>query len=121
MNHTHRAERPSRLSIAHSAVAGIRVVAVQGEIDHDVKDLFGEALLSRDGATAPRTVVDLSGVTFMDSSGINVLVAAHRAAGDTQGWLRIAGAQTPVLRVIELVGLDAMIPCHPTVEQALTS
>ncbi|MGW0877953.1 hypothetical protein ACWD3Z_47040 [Streptomyces sp. NPDC002740] len=49
--------------------------------DHTVKDELSEALLSYDGATLPRTVVGLSGVTFTDSSGINVFVhARHQGA-----------------------------------------
>jgi stage II sporulation protein AA (anti-sigma F factor antagonist) len=35
------------------------------------------------------------------------------------GWLRLAGAAPPVLRVIQLVGIDGFIECHPTVQQAL--
>ncbi|MFF1306736.1 STAS domain-containing protein [Streptomyces sp. NPDC058307] len=120
MTDTHGAG-PGRLSIGHTAVDGIPVVTVRGEIDHTVKDMLSQALLSHDGATPPRTVVDLSGVTFMDSSGINVLVAAHKSMSDAHGWLRLAAPQASVLRLIELVGLDQVISCHPTVEQALTA
>ncbi|WP_338056479.1 STAS domain-containing protein [Streptomyces torulosus] len=95
------------------------MVTLRGEIDHTVKNKLTEALLSYGSVTPPRTVVDLSGVTFMDSSGIKVLIAAHQSMSDAQGWLRIAGAQASVLRVLELVGLDQVIGCHPTVEQAL--
>jgi anti-anti-sigma factor len=66
-------------------------------------------------------VLDLSGVTFRDSSGINVLITAHKSLSDAYGWLRLAGPQTSVLPLIELVGLDQVIACHPTVEQALTA
>ncbi|MFK0124734.1 MULTISPECIES: STAS domain-containing protein [Streptomyces] len=121
MTDTHGAARPGHLSIGHTAIDGIRVVTVHGEIDHAVKDMLSEALMSYDGATPLRTVVDLSGVTFMDSSGINVFVAAHQAASDDQGWLRIAGAQESVLRLLGIVGLDEVIGCHPTVDQALTA
>ncbi|MFG3035033.1 STAS domain-containing protein [Streptomyces sp. NPDC048253] len=121
MTDTHKAAQPGQLSISHAAIDGIRVVTLCGEIDHAVKDVLSEALLSCDGAAPPRTVVDLSGVTFMDSSGINVFVAAHKSMSDAQGWLRIAGAQASVLRLLEIVGLDDVIPCHSTVEQALTA
>nr|WP_055713778.1 STAS domain-containing protein [Streptomyces torulosus] len=107
------------MSVDHAAVDGVRVVTLRGEIDHTVKNKLTEALLSYGSVTPPRTVVDLSGVTFMDSSGIKVLIAAHQSMSDAQGWLRIAGAQASVLRVLELVGLDQVIGCHPTVEQAL--
>ncbi|MFE1024574.1 STAS domain-containing protein [Streptomyces sp. NPDC058818] len=114
-------EEPGRLSVEHSEADGIRVVAVRGEIDHEGADILSRALQPFDGAAPPRTVADLSGVSFMDSSGINVFVAAYRTANDAQGWLRIAGAQEPVLRVLQLVGVDALVDCHPTVEQALTA
>jgi stage II sporulation protein AA (anti-sigma F factor antagonist) len=55
--------------------------------------------MAEDGTPPPRIVADLSGVTFMDSSGINVFVAAHRCVSDAQGWLLIAGAQESVVRL----------------------
>ncbi|MFF3208477.1 STAS domain-containing protein [Streptomyces sp. NPDC002962] len=120
MSDIEQADRPDRFSVAHRTVDGVRVVTVQGEIDHDVKSVFSDALLREDGGARPsRIVVDLSGVSFMDSSGINVFVAAHQAVSATDGWLRIAAAQNPVLHVLQLVGIDALITCHPTLEQAL--
>lgn len=74
-----------------------------------------------DGTAPPRIVADLSGVTFMDSSGINVFVTAHRRASGAQGWLRIAGAQESVVRLLHLVGIDEIIPCRPTLKQALNT
>ncbi|MFF8193525.1 STAS domain-containing protein [Streptomyces bobili] len=121
MNDIPNADRTAGLSIEQRVVEGIRVVAVRGEIDHDVTYAFSDALLpqNQNEAMPPlRIVVDLSGVTFMDSSGINVLVAAHRAVTG-EGWLRIASAQASVLRVLHLVGIDEVIPCHATVQQAM--
>ncbi|MFI1928476.1 STAS domain-containing protein [Streptomyces sp. NPDC020377] len=120
MSDIEQAARPERFSVVRRMVGDVRVVVVHGEIDHDVKSALGNALLPGDGAAQPsRTVVDLGGVTFMDSSGINVFVAAHQAVSGTEGWLRIAAAQKPVLHVLRLVGVDALITCHPTLEQAL--
>ncbi|WP_221353420.1 STAS domain-containing protein [Streptomyces beigongshangae] len=118
MTDIQKAGRPGRLSIEHSDTDGIRVVTVRGEIDHAVSGLLGEALLAVDHEP-PRIVVDLGGVTFMDSSGINAFIAAHRAASGAQGWLRIAAAQEAVLRVLRLVGVDALIPCRSTVAEAM--
>ncbi|MEU4875283.1 STAS domain-containing protein [Streptomyces sp. NPDC021608] len=114
------ADQPEQFCVAQRLVNGVRVVSVQGEIDHDVQELLTEALLpGDDDGTPPRIVADLSGVTFMDSTGINVFVTAHQAVDATDGWVRIVGAQESVLRVLEMVGVDALITCHPTLEQAL--
>ncbi|GGR76332.1 hypothetical protein GCM10010269_14390 [Streptomyces humidus] len=121
MNDIPREDRPNHLSVQPRVVDGVLVVTVEGEIDHDVKDLLNQALLSDDGAPPPRIVADLSGVTFMDSSGINVFVTTHRRVSGAQGWLRIAGAQESVVRLLQLVGIDEIIPCHRTVEEALNA
>ncbi|GGY06778.1 STAS domain-containing protein [Streptomyces djakartensis] len=121
MAHIEPARRPERLSVEHRAVDGVCVATLRGEIDHDVQDVLRQALQVEDGPVPPRIVADLSDVTFMDSSGINVFVAAYQRVSDADGWVRIAGAQQSVLRVLQLVGVDALIPCHPTTEQALTA
>ncbi|WP_328493451.1 STAS domain-containing protein [Streptomyces sp. NBC_00414] len=111
--------RPGQLSADHTTLNGVLVVRLHGEIDHTVKDQFSNALLPRDGAAPLRIVADLSGVTFMDSSGINTLITTHQKASAAQGWLRIAGAQEAVQRVLHIVGVDQFIDCHPSLEQAL--
>ncbi|MFI5683119.1 STAS domain-containing protein [Streptomyces sp. NPDC051636] len=121
MTDTHNAAQSGRPAIDHATVDGIRVVTLRGEIDHAVRDHLGQALLPPGDAVRPRTVIDLSGVTFMDSSGINALITAHHATEDADGWLRLAGPREPVVRVMQLVGIDALIPCYPTVRQALDS
>ncbi|MFH8369909.1 STAS domain-containing protein [Streptomyces sp. NPDC018031] len=117
----HAAASSSRLSVDRSVVDGVGVVALHGQIDHSVRDHLNHALLPPGDACAPRTVVDLSGVTFMDSTGINVLLTAHLAATGARGWLRLAGPREPVLRVIQLVGIDTVIPCYPALRQALSN
>ncbi|WP_432029892.1 STAS domain-containing protein [Streptomyces sp. 1222.5] len=111
--------QPDRLTTEHHTTDGVRIVTAHGEIDNSVTDLFSQALQPEAGALSPRIVADLSGITFMDSSGINVLITAHRHVSEAQGWLRIAGAQPSVERLLQLVGVDTVISCHPTVQQAL--
>ncbi|MFE2537659.1 STAS domain-containing protein [Streptomyces sp. NPDC059371] len=111
------AEQSGRLSINRSITADIRVLVLSGEIDADNVGLLAEAL-QIDG-NCPVLVLDFSAVTFMDSSAISVLVAARRDATSTGGWIRMAALTAPVQRVVEIVGLDTIIPCYPTLSQAL--
>ncbi|MFJ4873148.1 STAS domain-containing protein [Streptomyces sp. NPDC088757] len=114
--------RPERLSAVHRVVDGVRIVTLQGEIDHTTKDMVQAALLDQDGTTLPpRVVADLSGVSFMDSSGINAFIGAYQHLTAAEGWLRIAGAQEAVQRILTLIGVDTVIDCHSDVEQALTA
>ncbi|MEW1906206.1 STAS domain-containing protein [Streptomyces sp. NPDC086147] len=115
-----QADLPGRLSAAHRTIDGVRVVTLHGEIDHTGKDILRDALLSGEG-TARRVVADLGGVSFMDSSGINVFVSAHQHLNDLQGRLSIAAPQEAVLRVLVLIGVDTVIPCHLNREDALNA
>ena len=62
----------------------------------------------------------MTAVSFLDSSGISVLVAAANAMRDKGcgGWVRIAGAQRIPDRVITMMGVDGVLPKFDTVEQA---
>lgn len=111
---------PGRLMITSTTVGeDVSVVALDGEIDHNSSSELRDTLVSLLRRT-PRTVVDFSGVTFMDSSGINALIAAHQAADAAPGGsLRLAAPQAAVQRLLNLVGVDALIPCYDTLELAL--
>ncbi|MEU6600167.1 STAS domain-containing protein [Streptomyces flaveolus] len=108
---------PEPLAVTRTDVGGVTVVTVTGEVDHHTSGVLRRALAPADPDGA-RTVADLSGVPFMDSSGINVLIAAHQSHGPG-GWLRLAGVRRPVLRTLEIVGLTPLLACYPSVEDAL--
>jgi len=115
---TEQAGQPGQLSVRTDVVDGTLVVTAAGEIDQQTAGSLREALDLPDGV-APHVVLDLSQVTFMDSSGINILLAVHQTLAQADGWLRLAGTAPSVLRIIQLVGIDGVIDCCPTVQQAL--
>ncbi|MER6691738.1 STAS domain-containing protein [Streptomyces minutiscleroticus] len=122
MADTRRSTGTQHLSFTRTTTSdGITVLRLRGEIDHHTVAPLHQALTVQDTTSAPRTVVDLKEVTFMDSTGLNALIAGHRATLDTPGWIRLADAQPPVLRVIQITGLDTFIDYHPTLGQALTA
>lgn len=84
---------------------GIRTLAVVGEIDLAVESALTEQFDELVGQAGPIAYVDLSGVTFMDSTGLRVLVRS-RNAGRTVGTdVRLSSVSVPVRRVLELSGL----------------
>ncbi|MFI7345958.1 STAS domain-containing protein [Streptomyces sp. NPDC049936] len=63
-------------------------------------------------------VWDLEGVSFMDSTGLGVLVYTMRSVEAREGSVRLAGPDGQVRRLLELTGLDAVVECHPYVALA---
>ncbi|MFC5957778.1 STAS domain-containing protein [Streptomyces pratens] len=106
------------LSVVTTAIDGVRVLHLTGEIDHHTCEPLQQALNTLT-ADRPRVVVDMSRVTFMDSSGINTLIVAYENVTAANGWIRIAAPTTPVLRVLQLVRVDDLITCYPDLSQAL--
>lgn len=60
-------------------VGDVRIVPLQGEIDHTTKDTLRYGLLHRGNPGLPPYVVtDLEGVSLLDSSGFSIPITAHR-------------------------------------------
>jgi anti-anti-sigma factor len=97
------------------------VVAASGEIDITNAEGFRDALLSALNAGAAALVVDMTSTTFLDSSGVTALVRAARRATAADATLRLAVTAPPVLRVLNLVGIDRLIEVHPSLPDALAS
>ncbi|MEF9904571.1 STAS domain-containing protein [Streptomyces sp. P9-A2] len=113
-----QAGRRGGLSVVTAAIDGVRVLHLTGEIDHHTCEPLRQALNTLT-ADRPRVVVDMSGVTFMDSSGINTLIVAYKNVTAADGWIRLAAPTVPVLRVLRLVRVDELITCYPDLSQAL--
>ncbi|MGW6927556.1 STAS domain-containing protein [Streptomyces sp. NPDC054950] len=113
----------SPLAVAqHTTPAGVHVLTLSGDIDYSSVPFVGWAFDSGAGEKcAPCTVIDFEQVTFMDCSGISFLVYAHRAARDSDGWLRLANVSASVQRLLHLVGLDDIVPMYATLQAALPS
>ncbi|WP_404200074.1 STAS domain-containing protein [Streptomyces tauricus] len=92
---------------------GAWVVTVRGDLDLDT--LAGRRIqLESTAAAVPVLVLDLSAVTFVDSTFLNVLLTLRRATD-----LRLAAVPGRVVRVLELTGADAVLRLYPTVRDAL--
>ncbi|MFE8948494.1 STAS domain-containing protein [Streptomyces sp. NPDC007856] len=83
---------------------GPRRSEVCGEIDRDHAPQLLDAAAAH-GAASYRTVLDLDGVTIMDSSGVNTLLTTHRTARSAGGRLRLAAPSASVARLFQIVGL----------------
>ena len=93
-----------------------QVVSVAGELDVHTAPEFEDAL-ALNGSEPGRVVVDLSECTFIDSTGLAILIKADRHIG--RNALLIVAAGPEVLRAFEVSGLDRRLALHPSLEAAL--
>ena len=98
---------------------GYTVVAISGELGIASAPVLREQLLGLLRPGASRIVIDLSGVTFCDASGLAVLVGASRRAGLLAGALRLAAPTPLVATVLRLTGLHSRFEIFATVPEAI--
>ena len=97
------------------------VVGVSGEVDITNAEGLRDVLLSALNAGAAALVVDMTSTTFLDSAGVTALVRAARRSAAADATLRLAVAAPPVLRVLNLVGIDRLIGVYPSLADAMAS
>jgi anti-sigma B factor antagonist len=97
------------------------VVHVAGEVDLGTAAALGEHALDAVRDVSPHVVLDVSGVSFMDSTGLKVLLTISRRAELAGGSFTVAGATRAVRRILSLTGLDQVLRLHDTVEDALAA
>jgi anti-sigma B factor antagonist len=96
------------------------VLSVRGDIDALTAPQLSDAILDALSEEPSAMIVDLSAVDFMASSGMAVLVSTQERVTPTAVFGVVAdGPGTS--RPLKLMGLDAVIPIHPTLDDALTS
>jgi len=89
------------------------IVTLAGEIDlYTAPRLQSELLAAMRSAEPAQVVVDMSGVEFCDSTGMNVLLAAHRQACERGGGLALAAPRAPVRKILEVTGLASVFTVH---------
>jgi anti-sigma B factor antagonist len=84
------------------ALAGELDVAAAGRVQHELERVEATDALS--------IVVDLSGLTFMDSTGVRLLMEAQARARADYDRLLVLRGPAPVQRVFELCGVDDLLP-----------
>ncbi len=99
---------------------GILILRLRGELDlttaPDIKKAVERAFL---GTQLKHVVVNMSNVSFVDSSGIGVILGRYKELNQGGGQLVLVNPQPHVETVLELSGLARVIPFVPTESEAL--
>jgi anti-sigma B factor antagonist len=104
------------LKVTTQSQGDYAVMSVAGEIDLYTAPKLHAELMAALAASAPlRLVVDMTGVEFCDSTGMNVLLAAHRRAREDGGELQLSHPRPAIRKVLQVTGLESVFTVvdHP--------
>ncbi len=87
-------------------------------LDASTANALREALIGQLGTGAEKLVLDLSGVSFLDSSALGALIAAAKRVGPS-GHFGVAGTQPAVARLFALTHMDRVFTLYPSTAEAI--
>ncbi|MFE9466907.1 STAS domain-containing protein [Streptomyces virginiae] len=94
------------------------VIELAGELDHHTAPEARDALPGITLAAGQQLTIDLAGLTFCDSSGITMLLAARNHALVAGATIALAAVPERVSRIFRIVGLEQVFPTHPSARAA---
>lgn len=99
----------------------VPVVSAAGEIDVATAPPLRDRLQALTAAGRSTVVVDLLGVSFLDSTALGVLVGALKRCRESGGDLPLVITEPRILKVFEITGLTDVFSIHATVDDAVGS
>ena len=105
--------------VAVEVIDGWQVLRLAGEVDVATAPRLRDRLVQLINEGPPRLVVDMSGLSFIDSMGLGALVSGLKRARAHDGDLRLAGPSDHVAKVLEITRLDQAFVVGDTVEAVL--
>ncbi|GAA0965217.1 STAS domain-containing protein [Actinocorallia libanotica] len=110
----------SQLSIALAAEHGkAAVLTVAGDLDLHTSDLFDERIAAAVRPGITDVVLEMSQVSFCDSTGLSALIILFRRLNAEGGHLALAAPPDRLFRLLQMTGIHQLIPSHPSSEAAL--
>jgi anti-anti-sigma factor len=109
---------PGTLTVVAESDDTAHVVRVAGELDVNTKGQLEAVLI---GLAKPPLIVilEVSDLTFVDSTGLKAVLVEHRRARDQGYEFVLAGAHGPVRETLRLTALDLTLPLAPDVDSVL--
>ena len=99
--------RPGELKIEEERSGGTATLRLLGELDLATSELAEAAIARTRGSE--RLIIDLRGLSFVDSTGIQALLRAHMTAGEEGTEMIVIRGSRPVARLFGLLELDAQL------------
>lgn len=113
--------RPPAFEVERAPLAGAPGVLVRGEVDIDTAPRLSVALDAAIRESEGAFVLNLCDVSFLDSSGVSVLIRARAVLGREDRQLLIVCPPGPARRVFDIAGIADLLTLFDSREQAAAS
>lgn len=115
---TIRVDVEVQLEIQRLEAAAWVLLSATGEIDLATVGKLESAIEAVLHEGTKRLVIDLNDVSFLDSTGLRILLAAHAKLEELGGSLAVVVAGGPVQRLLDITGIGSTMNVYPSVEAA---
>ncbi|MFD6875692.1 MULTISPECIES: STAS domain-containing protein [unclassified Streptomyces] len=110
------------LTLTTAHVRGrLAVAAIGGDIDIETAPALRTHGLNLIAQGHPHLILDLTHVTFCDSSGLNALIGIMRCATAANGSLTLAAVPDRLARMLDLTGISTAMPSYPSATAAMNA
>ncbi|MEU7002716.1 STAS domain-containing protein [Nonomuraea sp. NPDC046570] len=109
------------LSLVSSTAGGLAVVNVDGVLDATTREQFADHLAQVVAEHGHHLILDLSGVTFMDSRALGLIVHHWQTCVDSGGRFALIGVRYSTSKVMWITGLAQRLPLFDSLDEALAA
>ena len=110
------------MEIIFSVTGNTLTAELFGELDHHAAEGAREKIdCALDNYCMENLIFDFTKVSFMDSSGIGMILGRYRKMGEQEGRIAICGCSKPVRSILNMAGVFSIIDYYNTREEALES
>ena len=109
------------MEVTEEVQGRVVVVTARGRLDGSSSQAFGARLEKLASGTEPRLLVDFSGVDFVSSAGLRVVLTVLKRVKAANGRLAFCSVQPPVREVLDITGFTAMLDMHPGRAEAMAA
>ena len=106
------------MEIRESVREGCNIIQLMGYLHRSEHSNLAELPAVQDRTN--KIILDLRGIEFIDSMGLQLIVRIHLACMKNSGMLVLAGPQPPIMDLFKLVELNSIVEIVDTVDQAVT-
>ncbi|NLN78159.1 MAG: STAS domain-containing protein [Armatimonadetes bacterium] len=110
-----------RLEIELKNVDGLEILDAAGEIDVYTAPQFKEAINTILATGQKHLIVDMSRITYMDSSGFGALLSATRRLRPEGGTINMVNVSPAIDRILKITRLSSVFALHDSLDEAIQS